>query len=422
MAFFDLVTPTAQALLPLLDASNEVAYICDEVRGYVLQTWGLLIKCARVGASERGAGPDLARDLFRTGLQKTFAALEIANKPDVLSKIASGIAECIKNVGPGAMGQQEVPELVTRIFVLIDQSIARSSADEHAKNQQKTENAQVGLANDEEDEEKDDDEELEKELRSRYVDVLGALMVQAPEFFASSLSSCGAKMQGYIATKRHRVLALYIGCQLVEHLKAQSEPAWPFFMEEVLRVLGEKEEHDSRMAAAYCINLAAGLPSFDKAAPEAFRKLCALASAPKPKKRDEMAALVRENAIAALLSLAIEKSQLCPPEIGASAAWAMIVAGLPLTLDEDEAKKVHEKVAGLVLAQNAGLIGGDQRSHLGKVLSILAEVHGSDDFSAKDTDTKITTVFKSLPVEVFQACASSFTEKQQKKIESIIKG
>mmetsp|Transcript_118291 Transcript_118291/g.381826 ORF Transcript_118291/g.381826 Transcript_118291/m.381826 type:complete len:1124 (+) Transcript_118291:91-3462(+) len=416
-AFFDWVPPTAEALLPLLSAADELACYCDEVRGVAFQTWGLLIKSARAGAQERGQTPELAGKLLRTGLQHTFGLLEKEQEAETLAETASGVSECIKNVGSGILNAEEVGQLVGRMLALMDQSFERSKVAEKMKEDHKAASKLPGLGDDEDDD--DDNQDEEEQLRRNYEEVLGAIMEVAPAEFLPCLPQCAERLRVWIATPQNKVLGLYLSCDLIAHIKEQSEPVWPVFMPEVFRALGEQDA-DARTAAAYAINLAAPLASFAEAAPEAFRRLAALVSAPRPKrnKTDEKARLAADNAVAALFTLSKEKPDLCPPEIQ---AWSAVLSRLPLKEDEEEAKKVHETVAGLVLEQHAGLLGPAE-AHLGKVLSALAEVYKQEEFCTKDTDKKILKVFQLLPRERLQALAGSFAEKQQKKIEKMLVG
>merc|ERR1719387_1774375 len=116
-----------------------------------------------------------------------------------------------------------------------------------------------------------------------------------------------------------------------------------------------------------------------------------------------------------MLNLAKEQQACCPPELQ---AWPLVVKNLPLREDEEEAKKVHAVLADLVLADHAGLLG-PERSHLGKVLSFLAEVYHVEPICSKITEEKIQRIFKMIPPAHLQAVAGSLTEKQQKKIEKI---
>lgn len=240
-------------------------------------------------------------------------------------------------------------------------------------------------------------------------------MKVSPAEFMQCLPKCGECITAWIQQKKHKVLALYLACDLVQHLKEQSQSLWPIFMPEVFKGLSD-EDADVRIAAAYAINLAAPLPIFAEAAPQAFKSLAQIVTTAKPKKRDEKGKLALDNAVAALLTMAKEKSPQCPPEVR---AWELVVSKLPLRDDEDEAKKVHKVVVDLVLEQNQGLMGPN-RENLGQVLSIMAEVYKVESICEKETDEKILQVFKMLPRDLLQSLAPRLTEKQQKKIEKML--
>jgi len=414
-AFFDYAQPIAEVLLPLLsNKDQEFAWYCEEVRGLCLQAWALLIKVARSGATERGQSPELAKQLFSKGLQVTFAILEKTKEPETLAETACGITVCVKHVGKGIIQGPEVSQIVERMFKLTDESLVRTGK---AEDRKKAEAA--GVPSELNDEEKEDwDWELgeEEQLRRNYEEILGAVMEVAAEHFLPCLPACAQKIGEWLQSKQNKVLALYLACDVLAHLQEKSESAWPVFMPEVFRSLVLDADPDARTAAAYAINMAAPLQSFNEVAPLAFQKLAQILTGPKPKKRDKKGKLAWDNAIAALFTLAKEKSALCPPEFK---AWPLVLAKLPLRDDEEEAKKTHEKLVDLVIAQNPELLGPD-RSNLGATLSVMAEVYHVDSMCNKDTEAKILQVFKLLPRDLLQSCASGFTEKQQKKIEKML--
>merc|ERR1719159_345623 len=178
-------------------------------------------------------------------------------------------------------------------------------------------------------------------------------------------------MQQWLAVPQNKVLALHLACDLLEHVKDASTPIWPVFMPPLFDALGDKDA-DARTAAAYAVNLASPIGPFSEAAPEAFRRLAKVVSQPAPKKRDEKAKVATENAVAALLELAIHKGNLCPPEIN---AFAMALEKMPLKADEEEAKKVHKQ-------------------------------------SEKSNDEQILKIFQMMPRDLLMSYAPKFTEKQ----------
>ncbi|CAK9022169.1 Importin-5 (Imp5) (Importin subunit beta-3) (Karyopherin beta-3) (Ran-binding protein 5) (RanBP5) [Durusdinium trenchii] len=415
--YFEAITETAKVLLPLLTATDEMSMLCDEVRGTALQVWSLLIKSARLGAQERGQPNDMAKQLLGTGLQAVFVQLEQNQETDFLHEISSGVAECIKNVGPGVLGSDEVRTLAQRVFALMDQSLQRSAkhASEELKNKQEASHLPQELHGGDEDDDEQGPAADEDQLRRNYEEILGAMMKVSPAEFLPCLPQCAERIQQWVATKENKVLGLYLVCDLLDNLKEHSESAWPIFMPKIFESIFDVDA-DARTAAAYAINLAAPLPKFAEASPESFKALAKLLSAPKPKKRDEKAKIAMDNAVAAMLSMLKEKGTLCPPDVQ---AWDLTLAKLPLKDDCEEAKKVHEKLIDMVLAQNQGLLGADNRN-LGKVLSILAEIYKHEDICSKECDEKILRIFKSLPQNMLVGAASSFTEKQQKKVEKML--
>jgi len=416
-AYYDWVPRTAEVLAPLLSSADELACWCEELQSAVLQTWALLIKVARSGAEERGLpGTAVAAELLRACLKPTFVLFEASQEPELLATAATGTATCIRNAGPGILGAEEVQQVVGKLFTLVDQSLQRTQVDATLKNEDKVaaKNALQQIADDEDDDSEETDDE--EQLRRNCEEVLGAIMKVNTSEFLPCLEECGRRISAWIGASHSKVVAMYLGCDLIEHLREQSEPIWPCLMPEVFNGLGS-EDADARTAAAYAINLAAPLASFSQAAGEAFRRLAQILGGKGPGRRDTKGRLAFDNAVAAMLTLAKEKPACCPPEIQ---AWSLVLSRMPLKSDTDEAQKVHEKLVDLVMAEHEGLLGGAGTPNLGKVLSILAEVYKNEEISTKETDEKIHQVFKRLPKEMLMGFAGGFSEKQQKRIERML--
>jgi len=412
--YFDAIQDTAKVLLPILSAQDDMNMLCDEVRGMALQVWALMIKSARLGAQERGLPNNLAKELLSSGLQVAFQQLK-GEDTEQLQEVAAGIASCIKNVGEGVLGGAEINDLVGKVFGFLDESLKRTEKIlmDAATSKQQAAALPQELADDEDEEQ--DPAEAEDQLRRNYEDILGGMMKVSPNEFLPALQACTERIKQWLSHKSTKVVGLYLACDMIEHLKELSEPAWPAFMPTLFEGVLDSDP-DVRTAAAYAINLAAPLAKFAEAAPDAFRRIAQHVGGAKAKKRDDKAKVAMDNAVAALLSLAKEKGQLCPPEIN---AWDMVLSKLPLKDDEEEAKKVHEKIVDLVMAQNQGLLGANN-ANLGKVLSILAEIYKQENIISKENDVKILNVFKMLPQNILQGAAASFTQKQQKKIEKML--
>eukprot|EP00406_Dinophysis_acuminata_P044477 CAMPEP_0179310970 /NCGR_PEP_ID=MMETSP0797-20121207/52443_1 /TAXON_ID=47934 /ORGANISM="Dinophysis acuminata, Strain DAEP01" /LENGTH=1117 /DNA_ID=CAMNT_0021020725 /DNA_START=60 /DNA_END=3413 /DNA_ORIENTATION=- len=411
-AYLDFVPQTAEALLPLL-SDNIMTTLVDEARSNAFQAWAALIKVARTGAKDRGQPPDLASELLRTFLQRTCANMQKDDDPETLRDSADGLTECLKSVGTGVLNSQEVLQLAEQLFKFIDDSFKRGVELQKEK-EKDVAGAPQELQNDEDDNDEtgQEDEEL---CRRSFEDAMGAVMEAAPQEFLQCLPECSRRIGQWLTTKENRVLALFLACDLLEHLKEHSEPAWPVFMPAVFQALGDADA-EVRTPAAFAVSLAAPLAKFGEAAPEAFKVLATLVSGPAPKKRETSGKLAMDNCVSALLALARGKGEFCPPDVP---AWQLIVNKLPLTTDEDEAKKVHRAVCTLVLEQHAGLLGPDH-GHIGKILSALAEVYHQEELCNKETEADILRIFQHIPQEKLQSLAGNFTEKQQKKIEKML--
>jgi len=407
--FQEFVKPTAQALLPIVNPSEENRELYDEARGNAYQVWALLIKCAK---QTEAVNPGVAKQLLNSFLEGTMKTMQEDDDPETLRDAADGVGECVKNCGPGVLNAQEILQLVQRFFFFMDESFKRTSSINDAKKESSV-GAPAELQQDED--EDNDGETSEEDCRQTFVEALGHIMEVAPVEFLQCLAECQQRITAWLQSKQNKTLALFLGCELLKHLKEKSEPVWPVLMPAVMNSLCDPGPEE-RIAASYAVNLAAPLDSFSQAAGEAFRRLAQVVGGPSPKKSQERAKVALDNATSALLALTVGKGQFCPPEIK---PWKMIVGRLPIKEDEEEAKKVHDQLAGLVMQEHPGLME-DGGAHLGKVLSALAEVYKQEEYSTKDGDQKILQIFRKIPRDMLVKLAPSFSEKQQKKIEKML--
>lgn len=362
----------------------------------------------------------MVMELLRTIVQECTSTFvkEQAKAEDInieeLGYCASGLSECLKNAGPGYLGEVEAVGIIQKCFELIDESFVRSEKlKAHLKNQT------VGVAapelqGDEDDE--DNDPVGDENVFRRYLEEsLGAVMKACPDGFAKDLQSCGGKMQQWLSTKDNVVLGLHFACDLLEHLKDRSTPIWPIFMPILFNGIADKDA-EVRIACYYAINLASNIAAFQEAAPDAFRKIATVVGGKAPKKRDEKGIVAMDNAVAALFALGRNMIAQCPPEVN---AFGLVIAQLPLKGDFEEAKKVHLLLCQLLLQQHGGLLGPNQEN-VGKILSVLAEIHKQEDTSNDEIDALILQIFTNLPRDVLAKMAGGFSEKQQKRIEKML--
>mmetsp|Transcript_36039 Transcript_36039/g.57411 ORF Transcript_36039/g.57411 Transcript_36039/m.57411 type:complete len:596 (-) Transcript_36039:515-2302(-) len=417
-AFFEFVEPSATALLPLFEANDELSYLTEDAREEAFTTWSLLIEVAtksiQIVPSAQNTAVTLLNKIIEVCASGLKPELEKSGSVEVseIRGFASGISQSLKTAPPGSFPADRGLEILQTMFKLIDASFVRSERIK-AEMKKSNEGAPAELQDDEDAEE--DPLEEEEGCRRSLEEVMGALMKNNPTGFLQYKNDFAQQVQKWLASKTNLVLALHFACDCIEHLKGESVQLWPIFMSHIFEGLHDKDP-DVRCAAAYAVNLAAFLPQFEEAAPDAFRRLAQVITGPAPKKRDDPAKVAMDNAVAALFSLGFERGNSCPPEIN---AFATALQRMPLKEDHEEAKKVHEKLVTKVVAQHPGLLGANQ-ANLGKILSVLVEVYKSESISKKEIDDAIIQIFKSLPPQVLQANAANFTEKQQKKIEKLM--
>jgi len=420
-AYFDSIAPTAEALLPILKFEGEAAVMCEEARGEAFQTWSLLIKAGKEGGKARGLPEPLplVTTLLNTVitcsmslLKKEVSQTDQEINPDEVSSYCTGISESLKHAGPGYLAAAEAGGIVQEVFVMMDASFQRTQKLQ-VEVQKSVAGAPVELQGDEDDE---DNDPLWEEVRNRqcFEEALGAVMKAAPDAFAAELGPCGEKMKQWLQLKE-KVLVLHFACDLLEHLKEKSCPLWPIFMPILFEGTADKDV-DVRNAAFYAINLAAAIPAFAEAAPDAFRRIAKVLTGKAPKKKDDKANVAFDNATAAMFSLARQMSAQCPPDVN---AFALSLSKMPMKADLEEAKKVHLMVCQLLQQQNAGMLGANQEN-VGKILSVLAEIHKAEDMSNDEIDALILQIFKALPREMLGKFAGSFSEKQQKRVEKML--
>jgi hypothetical protein len=417
-AYLDCTQMTAEALLPLLVIPDEVPVFLDEVREAAFKTWAALIKSAKAGAIERNgtggyanggnATDTITPQLLQTLLARVSPAMDTDEDPDTIGSAAEGIAECLKSAGPGHLSDAQVQGLVQQAFANIDRSFTRSSQTPSA-------NAQHGK--DEDGDEDEDEVNSEMMCRRHLIETLEGVMVAAPQIFVSCLPFCSQKMQAWLARKEDRVLAMDLASNIVQHLGDNGKSVWPIFMPTMIGAL-DGDDAEERLEAADIMNKAASIPAFAEVAPAVFQKLVNLLGAPKKgsKKKDLMAKMALDNAAAALVRLSQHQAAACPAGMD---PWGVALAKCPLRQDEEEGKKTHKILVELVLQQHQGILGANN-AHLGKLLSIFAEVHSVSEISDEECDAGIEKIFKMLPQEMIKSNIANFSEKQQKKIESIL--
>lgn len=414
-AYYDFIPQTAQSLVALLDATGEEVLFLEDAMPTALLTLAALLKAAVTGAQERNEPPTLASTMLKTIIQKTLAKIETEDDPEALAGLWEGVGECISKAGKGIVNGQELLGVVGKVYTVMEDSMKRSHLESQTTNSKKV--AEPAALRDEEDEDEDAAAEAEETLRSGLTDVLGAVMLVATqEFTDSCLQDCGQRLTQWKQGGIFNATICKVAVELVKHLKGASQPIWPSFMDIVFEGVNQSKDSNLRIAAAYTLNHAARIPAFSEAAPKMITDVSRILSTEKAKKKDAEKLMAIENLVSALATLAIKFPQQCPAGVD---VWTIILDKLPLREDEEEAKYVNELLADAVIAQNAALLGPNASS-LGKILKLMAENYKEEDFCTKETDAKMVQIFQNIPQEKLLGLASTFTEKQQKKIEQML--
>ncbi|KAF4700092.1 hypothetical protein FOZ62_019488, partial [Perkinsus olseni] len=139
-----------------------------------------------------------------------------------------GIANCIKNAGPGTLSEQTVSHIVEVCFNLLKESFNRR-ADATAEEES-------GECDEDEVDEIRNIKEMDECVRIAITEIGGALMREHKQLFVSTggLQKSIELVQKLIDTRcmaQDRCLALYISCDFLECLGADSVQAWGIFME-----------------------------------------------------------------------------------------------------------------------------------------------------------------------------------------------
>jgi F0F1-type ATP synthase delta subunit len=414
-AYFDFIKPTAEHLMPLLTASDSQTLLCDEARSAAYQCWALLIKCAEKGREAGKQPANLSDELLQAVLPKICTTMKDETDPDSIRECAEGLSECLKYGRKDSLGRDVFAQIFEMTMQLMDASLTRTSQSIVEKKKEAA-GAPAELQADEDDEEDEDEEE---QCRRALEEVFGSMMELAPAIFAEALPKCEEKIRLWMSEEKTKTIALFLVCDLLEKMKERSVPLWPTMIPAIFPCLTHAKA-EIRIPACYAVNLAAPLNQFAEATPKALEELSKILGAPVPKGRKEKAKarMALDNAVAATLALAVHR----PGECGAGLArmFELVLGKLPLKEDEEEAKKVHEIVVSQCLANNAALLGPENKN-LPVLLKALAEMYKQENICEKETDAKIVQVIKSLPQAVLEGAASQFSEKQIKKIQNICK-
>jgi len=403
------VAQTAKALLPVFGFS-----MAEEIRDLAFETWAQLCGCSQKDG-QAGVTSELVMELLKRILPE-FEATDV----DILAlrTRADGVTNCLKKAGPGILSADQVRHICQTAMRLLGESLQRR--EEGLKERREMAAAAAAAGEIEEDFE---DEGEEQALREAICEIAGAVMEHHPDTFvaeglASHLALAQKFLQPNLTTDDHK-LALFIVCNLLEHLGSRITSEWPKFMPQMLETVMH-EAPELRQPACYGISLAAKDPAFAAVAGDAAKKLAEVVTQSRKrskKKSDRIVQACADNALSALVNILLNHEA----ALGALGAelWEVWLAGLPCQEDEQEGERNHKILLQLTVQDKPEIVGAGGQ-YLPRLLTILIDVYKTD-MVEEETSKGIGQLALRLGEARLEHCAQGFSEKRRKKLLRIVR-
>mmetsp|Transcript_156376 Transcript_156376/g.277471 ORF Transcript_156376/g.277471 Transcript_156376/m.277471 type:complete len:814 (+) Transcript_156376:3-2444(+) len=428
--FCEFMPATCTAIAPLLNFQ-----LSRDIRSAAFQMFEALAKSARAAVDARRIDASVLQELTNEFLKTVLGAVrqdvsdvdEDGFNQNTLSKLkarAVGAAAVINGSGVGVLSKDTVRDISMIVAEVLGhmKCIEGESAETHARQGCKSPTAPDGDESDED----DPYESSPQSVRYSFADVVGAMMRMARDpFLEIAVSGFIEVIKQFIkkdAPEADRALAFYMADDLVDCLEEHSIKYWDLIMNHALEAMTDK----SAVIRQYAIR-AIGNGARQRQLQPMVRAVALRIheilqkQGEKHRRRRVVSAdakqsfLVVEAAIGAL-------GQLCKfheAEFGTDAivAWQLWLNGLPFKYDVEEGVKAHRLLLELVVQNHPFLTSPDK---LPQVMTIFADVYKSK-FSNKSLDMQIASaVIQVGEVPIKQLC-NNIPEKQQKKIEQLLK-
>jgi len=217
-------------------------------------------------------------------------------------------------------------------------------------------------------------------------------------------------------------LAFYITDDIVDIIGGRSIPHWNSFMNEALQAMTDVSPI-VRQYAASTIGNAARQQIFAQMVPAAATQIHKVLQqrGERHRRRRAMSKDAKQTALA-IDSCIGALGEMCEHHAGPlgtniTAAWSMWLANLPLKYFVEQGKKSHAQLVRLVAQQHPVLTSPQ---NLPAVLSVLAGAYKTN-FSYAELDTEIVSMITRMGESQTKEICSALPEKQQKKVEHILK-
>lgn len=412
--YADFIPMTAQALLPVFDFP-----MGEEVRDLAFETWGHLLTSAKL-AGRGQVLQELSQEFLKRILPQMKEKINNGGvNVEALKTRADGVTTCLKKAGPNVLGVEDVKHIIGTITTLLQESFDRRQDLE----QEKAKRQAALQRGDEEDDPEEEDEE-EEGLRVALNEIAGALMQNHQDIFiAEGLQPYVQLVQKLIqptAQLEDRKLAIFVVCDMLEHLGEKVVPQWPCFLEHMLNCIAH-EKTELRQPACYGASIAAKQQAFapfaSVVAMQLGQVITAARGGKKKQKSDRPVQAAADNAVTALGNILQTHPQSVADKL--LPLWSVWVNGLPCQTDEEEGIKNHRTLLSLVQQQKPEVLGEGQQN-LPKLLMVLIDVYKTD-AADEDTSKGIGSLLQSAGQTQLEKYASQFSNKQKQKLMRILR-
>ncbi|CAE8635748.1 unnamed protein product [Polarella glacialis] len=428
--FCEFLPATCTHLMPLLDFP-----FSEDVREKAYKTWEYVVDSAR-NASEKGkCDKSVVGTLVGEFLKATVTLMAKSPSGDeldsaaisVLQAQANSVSGVIRKAGSGMLVKGDVTDLV-KVLVELLRRVSVDSTDSAETAPKTKKNARASADSDDEDADSDDEGgPTHQSVRYSLVDVAGALMRSSTAEFAevglpTFMEVVKQILQNPTASEADRSLALYLADDVVDCLGQHSVPYWNLFMEHACRSVSDKCP-TIRQHSASILGNGARQPIFGQIAPAAASQIGGLLKKFGERHRRRRAVNSEAKQVALAVDAGIRSLGLIcefqESNIGgdSTSAWQMWLTSMPLRYDREVGRKAHAQLVELVARGHPVVTAPGQ---LPRVLAIFADVYRTG-FSNSEIDKAMAAVVARAGAASAQQFGARLPERQQKKIESMLK-
>jgi len=406
--FFPFVEKSSNVLIPLLDFNYH-----DGVRMAALSAMPALLESAKLYLEKNNQPLTFVSQLFHYIYPKLVSAVSEENDQEVLVVGIEAIHESISVMGKNCLTPEQVKDLVNFIKSTV---VA-------------TQERRKELSGRNHDEDLDDSyvvrDELLKEddITVELAEIVGALVMNHPESFLAAFNDLAPIILQLVqktSAPSERQLALCVFDDMVEHTREHSYPLFQHFVPFMLEYASDPHP-GVRQAALYGLGVCVqhGGDNFKPIVPKVLEILVNVING--KDSRVDKNAPPTENAISSVGKII----RYCSPLLGDQLPQVvdMWVNWLPINIDNIEAKVVHDQLFDFIKTNN-NLVFGANYKNLPKVLSVFAQILGTDLISTEGTNSIkeiLNHMKQSFPADLLQSAFGSITAAEQQKISEFTK-